>query len=244
MGAGRGRTLCALWGGISLGVGTVAFALFSSSSAGCSTNLVVLTHSAVTARGCAAFSVVAHVGVGLVVLGAVLLLGSFALTVRTRRHVPDTREAADHGSGAPGPVGVPGSETAVPPVPPDSAVHPAPPASPDPATPPEPVPTSVPVAVDPPAVVPGPTDPDAVDLFVSARLVEQMREPESVPVPEQLRARGRPIAPGEDVDGAGGWDVASPAPGVRLPPGWYGNPDNPGRPVQWWDGTKLTDHPD
>ena len=53
---------------------------------GCSTNLVVLTHSTVTARGCAAYSVVAHLGVGLIVLGAVLLLGSFVLAVRTRRH--------------------------------------------------------------------------------------------------------------------------------------------------------------
>ena len=51
----------------------------------------------------------------------------------------------------------------------------------------------------------------------------------------------RPIAPGEDV---------SPPPDegllgsvVQLPPGWYGNPDIPGKPVQWWDGTKLTDGP-
>jgi hypothetical protein len=28
-----------------------------------------------------------------------------------------------------------------------------------------------------------------------------------------------------------------------LPPGWYGNPDTPGKPVQWWDGTRLTDRP-
>ena len=84
MGAGRGRSRCALWGGISLGVGTLAFALFSSASVGCSTNLVLLTHGTVTARGCAAYSVVAHVGVGLIVLGAVLLLGSFALAVRSR----------------------------------------------------------------------------------------------------------------------------------------------------------------
>ena len=35
----------AAWGGISLGVGTLAYALCSPSNAGCSTNLIVLTHS-------------------------------------------------------------------------------------------------------------------------------------------------------------------------------------------------------
>ena len=99
MGAVRGRTRCALWGGLSLGVGTLAFALFSPSSVGCSTNVVVLTRSAVTARGCAAYSVVAHVGVGLIVLGAVLLLGSFALALRTRRL--GTTDAAAGGAAIP-----------------------------------------------------------------------------------------------------------------------------------------------
>ena len=197
--------MCALWGGISLGVGTLAFALFSSSSAGCSTNLVVLTHSAVTARGCAAFSVVSHVGVGLVVVGAVLLLGSFALAVRTRRQGPGATVATDR---------VPG-----------------PPA----ALPTEPAHTAVPVVTVPPVVVTAGPEPDAVDLPVTARSEE----------PEPVLARTRPIAPGEDVDeGAGRDDVELPGSVVRLPPGWYGNPDNPGRPVQWWDGTKLTDRPD
>ena len=54
---GRGRTRCVLWGGVVLGVGIVLTALCSPSSVGCSTNLVVLTHSQVTARGCAAYSV-------------------------------------------------------------------------------------------------------------------------------------------------------------------------------------------
>ncbi len=207
MGAGRGRSLCALWGGISLGVGTLAFALFSSSSAGCSTNLVVLTHGAVTARGCAAFSAVSRVGVGLVVVGAVLLLGSFVLAVRTRRQAPGQ---------------VPGLPAEVPT---------------------EPERAAVPVVTVPPVVVPaGPepdaVEPDAVDFPVMAR----SHEPEAAP--ETVSARTRPIAPGEDVDeSAGRDDVELPGSVVRLPPGWYGNPDNPGRPVQWWDGTKLTDRP-
>ena len=91
---GRGRTRCVLWGGIALGVGTVLYALCSPSSVGCSTNLVVLTHSQVTARGCAAYSVVAHLGVGLIVLGAVLLLGSFVLAVRQRRQAASAASTA------------------------------------------------------------------------------------------------------------------------------------------------------
>ncbi len=82
---GHGRTLCAVWGGIALGVGTLLFALCSPSSVSCATNLVVLTHATVTARSCAAFSVVARVGIGLMVLGAVLLTGAFVLSVRQRR---------------------------------------------------------------------------------------------------------------------------------------------------------------
>ena len=218
MGAGRGRSLCALWGGISLGVGTLAFALFSPSSVGCSTNLVVLTHSSVTARGCAAYSVIAHIGVGLIVLGAVLLLGSFALAVRSRRHAATTVEAP----GAP-PVGgtgptraaasvEPPAVTAPPPAPPARTAAPAPPVT-------EPVVAEAPVLA-------GPWPPE--------------------PQQEPAVAWSRPIAPGEDVLTQGGPADESAgllASAVRLPPGWYGNPNNPGGPVQWWDGTKLTDGP-
>ena len=77
-----------------LGAGTVLYALCSPASVGCTTNLVVLTHSQVTARGCAAYSVAAHVGVGLIVLGAVLLLGSFALAVRQRRQAAGATSSA------------------------------------------------------------------------------------------------------------------------------------------------------
>jgi|GEM_PF-4878385 len=44
-----------------------------------------------------------------------------------------------------------------------------------------------------------------------------------------------PIPPGEDEPGG-----YLP---MHLPPGWYGNPDNPDKPVQWWDGTRLVDRP-
>jgi hypothetical protein len=61
-----------------------------------------------------------------------------------------------------------------------------------------------------------------------------------VPDPEPVARRG-PIAPGEDLHEA--TEPGSAGPTVLLPPGWYGNPDVPGKPVQWWDGTKLTDRP-
>ncbi len=92
---GRGRTRCAVGGGVSLGVGTLLFALCSPSSVSCATNLVVLTGGTVTAKSCAAYSVAAHVGVGLLVLGAVLLTGAFVLTVLHRR------TGTDRGDGAP-----------------------------------------------------------------------------------------------------------------------------------------------
>jgi hypothetical protein len=192
------RVRCAAWGGVSLGIGTLAFALCSPSSAGCSTNLVVLTHGAVTARGCAAYSMIARVGVGLMVLGAVLLLGSFILAVRFRR------QAAPHG----------GSDE-VAPSPPDAAPVPSDTAASHPA----------PVSA-PPVSAEAPGAPVASPV----EDVPRLRPP----------VRVGPIPPGED-----GPDWGEPAPDrpVVLPPGWYGNPGNPDKPVQWWDGTRLTDRP-
>ena len=99
---GRMRVRCAAWGGVSLGIGTLAYALCSPASAGCSTNLVVLTHGAVTARGCAAYSTIARVGIGLMVLGAVLLLGSFILAVRFRRQAGPEAGPAEVAPSPPG----------------------------------------------------------------------------------------------------------------------------------------------
>jgi hypothetical protein len=171
---------------------------------GCSTNLVVLTHSQVTARGCAAFSVAAHLGVGLIVLGAVLLLGSFVLAVRQRRQA----------AGA--------SATAVAPSPDEESRTEA---GPVPATPPAAAATG-----EPPApVAPVPTPPAPVQPSVEPPFVERRR------VERRAPARVGPIPPGEDDRG--------PVGPVSLPPGWYGNPDNPGGPVQWWDGERLVDRP-
>ncbi len=234
MGAGRGRWWCALGGGVSLGVGTIAYAFFSPASVGCSTNLVVLTRGTVTARGCAAYSVVAHVGVGLIVLGAVLLMGSFALAVRNRRQVAAGLARTGEVSA---PVAVSSGQA------PEVAPAPAPTTT----TPPSDAP--VPPLSPAPLVAPAPTFAPAAEPVRTA--AEPVR---TVPVaPEPVVARTRPIAPGEDVyDDEAYVDRPDEQPGggqrllgsaVQLPPGWYGNPDNPGGAVQWWDGTKLTDRP-
>jgi hypothetical protein len=201
---GRGRTRSALWGGIALGIGTILFALCSPSSVGCATNLIVLTHSAVTARGCAAYSVLAHVGVGLMVFGGVLLLGSFALVLRNRRH-------ANPAEAAPVVVSEPvhgASEPAV-----AVAVAAAAPA------------VAEPVEAQVPEAEPASIGPVEREQTVVERRPTVRRRPERV----------GPIPPGAD-------DAATMDP-ILLPPGWYGNPDNPGGPIQWWDGTKLVDRP-
>jgi hypothetical protein len=226
MGQGRGRSRCALWGGIALGAGTLAFALFSSSSAGCATNVVVLTHSTVTARGCAAFSVISHIGIGLIVLGAVLLLGSFALALRSRRQaaaapvvptatvVPaaDTNPPPDRPQ-VPGPVDRAPAESASGPAATEPAV--TEPVAPGPVVT-EPV---APGPVAPGAATPGPVPPGAA-----------ARNPVgAIPVGSGVPRRETAVAPGST---------------AHLPPGWYGNPNNPDKPVQWWDGSKLTDRPE
>ena len=211
---GRGRTRCVLWGGVVLGAGTVLYALCSPSSIGCATNLVVLTHSQVTARGCAAFSVAAHAGVGLIVLGAVLLLGSFVLAVRQRRQAASAASAAAQALV---------EEPLVTPVGPAAAVAPAgPTAAPPAAQGSEPVP--IPEPSPPPLMPPAPAPPS-----VAQPVVERRRRERRAPV------RVGPIPPGDD-------DLGPIGP-ESLPPGWYGNPGNPGGPVQWWDGTRLVDRP-
>jgi len=229
-------TKCAAWGGIVLGIGTLAYALFSPSNAGCSTNLVVLTHSAVTARGCAASSLLAHLGVGMIVLGAVLLLGSFILLVRNRRQAP-ADEVAGIGTGASGSLATGEANGA-------RIAAPAPAPAPAPEHAPEPAPAPAP-----------PTDPatPAPPRAPMARNSDGVARVES-PGGQDPEREG-PIPPGPIAPGAGGperncakdgrpvgMDPNPPVP-VALPPGWYGNPDTPGKPVQWWDGTRLTDRP-
>ena len=186
---------CAAWGGASLGIGTLAYALCSPSNAGCSTNLIVLTHSAITARGCAVFSAVARSGVGLMLLGAVLLLGSFIVNVRARRHTavenPQSELSADP------PVAV-------------EARQPA----------------------EAPAETPAAMPADVVAIPSSFE--------DQAPPRRRTSERVGPIPPGVY---SAAWEEATPEGPMTLPPGWYGNPNNPDRPVQWWDGTRLTDRP-
>lgn len=221
MGRGRGRAQCALWGGISLGVGTLAFALFSPSSAGCSTNVVVLTRSAVTARGCAAYSVLSRLGIGMIVLGAVLLLGSFALALGLRTRKKTTIEAA---------TGVGDLVVTVPAAASAAVVVPSPTGST--------TTVSVPASTDLPPTSAVPPKRQESETRQPPTFRAERQAPESQ---RDSQARLAPIAPGDDLGGAP--DPASGA-AINLPPGWYGNPDNPGKAVQWWDGTKLTDRPD
>jgi hypothetical protein len=202
--------------------------LFSPSSAGCSTNLVVLTHSTVTARGCAVFSVVAHTGVGMIVLGAVLLLGSFVLAVRNRRHGATPRVDV--------PASAQGSES----VASTRATEPLPAGLAAPRV------AEVPMAAEPVVAEPVAAEPVIVERLVLEPAVEVPVSSGAVghgPEADPAAPRRRPIAPGEDWLGDRGDDAGSIDPVVRLPPGWYGNPNNPDRPVQWWDGTKLVDRP-
>ena len=208
----RGRIRCAVGGGVSLGVGTLLFALCSPSSVSCATNIVVLTHGTVTARSCAAYSMVAHIGVGLIVLGAVL----------DRGLPPGGPPPASGRHGRPGGRGGGGRDPV--------------PATDNPRD----------RRGRPDAAGPGRRD-RRTDGAPGAGRGHEVRatapEPPGPGYPEVERRRGDrrrprrvgPIAPGEDT---------GPPPGsMLLPPGWYGNPENPGGPVQWWDGTKLTDRP-
>jgi hypothetical protein len=189
---GRMRMRSAAWGGASLGIGTLAYALCSPSYVGCSTNLVVLTHGTVTARGCAAYSTLARLGVGLMVLGAVLLLGSFVSAVLTRREMPSVTS------------------------------------EPVAATP---LAVAAPVVADTPPSTPAPAPPTAAMPVVG---------PVEEPPGRRAPARAGPLPPdGDDLDHV---EPGTEIP-VSLPPGWYGNPNNPGHPVQWWDGRKLVDRP-
>ncbi len=178
---GRGSSRWGLAGACSFGVGTIAFALCSQASTGCTTNLVVLTNGAVTTRSCAAYSVAAHLGIGLMLLGGVLLVGYFILVaVRPRAGRPTDAPA----------VQLPAAEPVM--------AQPL---------------FAEPVVAQPPAVEPVVAEESAVEPVVAEPDVAEEPAVESATAP------------------------------IALPPGWYGNPSNPDKPVQWWDGTKLTDAP-
>lgn len=207
----HGQRLCALGGGIALGAGVATWALCSPASVGCTTNVVILTGGRVTSKGCAAYSVAAHAGIGLVVLGAVLLVGRFLLARAARA----------------GDVAVSTSSDAV-------------------------------VTAGEPSDVVGSTDADSgmgLDLDTSRGLRAVSEEVDPVRTGsyvDERRAVGSFRSNGHDVDrrptdsGGGGGESGRASAGqdlplIGLPPGWYGNPDNPAGTVLWWDGTRLLD---
>ena len=207
----HGQRLCALGGGIALGAGVAAWALCSPASVGCTTNVVILTGGRVTSKGCAAYSVAAHAGVGLVVLGAVLLVGRFLLARSARA----SDVAGDHSS--------------------DVVVR----------------------AGEPSNVVVGTERGtgigDDLDSSLGLRAVAEAAEPVRTGYQvDEARAVGSFRSNGHDQDrrptdaGGGGGHPGRASAGrdlrlIGLPPGWYGNPDNPSGTVLWWDGTRLLD---
>ena len=88
----KARNLAGLSGGLSSAVGIVAVELFSRTNGACSTNVIVLADARITERSCAAYSVLYHLGVGLLVLGAVLITGAFILSLGITEQ-PVTEEA-------------------------------------------------------------------------------------------------------------------------------------------------------
>lgn len=152
----RWRRRSAWGGGVAIGAGIVLFALFSDAGGACTANVVVLSDGVVGPHGCAATSIAYHAGIGLMVLGAALLVGACLLSVVGRS-----------GQGVV-PASAAGSERA-------------------------------------------PGEPEAAgDRMEPSR---NGREPSEEPEP------------------------------FVLPPGWYGNPENRNRSVQWWDGHRLVDRP-
>jgi hypothetical protein len=97
----KARNLAGLSGGLSSAVGIVAVALFSRTNGACSTNVIVLADARITERSCAAYSVLYHLGVGLLVLGAVLITGAFILSLAiTEQPVTEQPVTEEAGFGA------------------------------------------------------------------------------------------------------------------------------------------------
>jgi hypothetical protein len=64
--------------------GIVLFALFSDAGGSCTANVIVLSDGVIGPHGCAASSIASHAGIGLMVLGAALLVGACVLSVMGR----------------------------------------------------------------------------------------------------------------------------------------------------------------
>jgi hypothetical protein len=105
-------------GGIATAAGIVLFALFSDAGGSCTANVIVLSDGVIGPHGCAASSIAYHAGIGLMVLGAALLVGACVLSVvgRTEQVVVTTGAAvADRGAGSrpPSAVGPPEADRSV-----------------------------------------------------------------------------------------------------------------------------------
>jgi len=103
--------LTAWGGGAASAVGVVLFALFSDAGGSCTANVIVLGNGVIGPHGCAATSIAYHAGIGLMVLGAALLIGACMLAVLPRaesasavggRALPDRTLAAGHQNGVAG----------------------------------------------------------------------------------------------------------------------------------------------
>ncbi len=200
-------------GGIAIGTGIVLFALFSNAGGSCTANVIVLSDGVVGPHGCAVTSIAAHAGIGLLVLGAALLIGACLLAVvgRTPRAGAvsgDTARSADGSTDR--------DEEA------ERTGHAAVGAAGEPLRPsqaPEqqPVPPQRPVPVRPEFSEPAPEPAAEIEPVVEAE-----------PVAEADESEAEPAGEGEQ---------------FVLPPGWYGNPENRNGSVQWWDGHRLVDRP-
>lgn len=68
-------------GGITSGVGIVLFALLSDAGGACTANVIVLNDGVIGPHGYALSSIAFHAGIGLMVVGAALLVGASGLAV-------------------------------------------------------------------------------------------------------------------------------------------------------------------
>jgi hypothetical protein len=107
-------------------LGIVLFALFSDAGGSCTANVIVLSDGVIGPHGCAASSIAYHTGIGLMILGAALLVCACVLSVFGRGAVVTAGEASavTVAGTPPAPVGSGASEaTGATPVEPEDQPH-------------------------------------------------------------------------------------------------------------------------
>ena len=97
-------------GGIATVVGIVLFALFSDAGGSCTANVIVLSDGVIGPHGCAASSIAYHAGIGLMVLGAALLIGACVLAVAAKAESGVVSAGAPAGVPTAVPTGLPAEE--------------------------------------------------------------------------------------------------------------------------------------